>query len=334
MDANTDRIPSVVKLCDLYYIVNDERIPLPEWCLSLLDLGKRLAMIESTASRVVIALAVPTRAFASVLIATGMIIANSTKQLDSLTRNQHLKHISSLKPGTNVVYRDSKREFKGKVASYDKVDGELVIKIQIGIIDYRSFRLRDCASYITVSEREVKFRDYQKVKSVKTPGEFLKSFLGDTYAKELMSRTEFECLIVGQRSAIESEVLETKIGFENSQSSTLGSLQEVLRIREFLRPDQPYRCSVISSSSADISEEMGDLHPSLVIFDSAHAFIKHNHNWPSIHCVAILDRTERSFMEAVGLLNQNYINRVENELFEFSLNLPDSIEAMVFQERC
>ncbi len=53
---------------------------------------------------------------------------------------------------------------------------------------------------------------------------------------------------------------------------------------------------------------------------------------PRDYQVAVLDRTERQFSDAVELVNQSYAYRSDDS-FGFPMKIPDDIEMMVFAER-
>ncbi len=74
------------------------------------------------------------------------------------------------------------------------------------------------------------------------------------------------------------------------------------------------------------------MEPLLVVFDGAIPYINHASRWRAACQVAVLDRTERQFSDAVELVNQSYAYRSDDS-FGFPIKIPDDIEMMVFAER-
>jgi hypothetical protein len=71
--------------------------------------------------------------------------------------------------------------------------------------------------------------------------------------------------------------------------------------------------------------------PPIVVFDGAVAYMKLGHHWQSAHQIALLDRTERQFVDAIELLNQNYAYRLSGG-FKFPIKIPDGIEMMIYRD--
>lgn len=321
------------KLPRLYYSSDDRPKPLPEWAYFFVRLGYQLAARSSEDYRFVIGLAIPTRAFASGLAATGILLAKGGNE--AYTDSAQLKYICSLKPGTHVHVRtDYNRKLRGVVLRFETRRRGQYIWIRTTDAEERCYPVERYASRITVAEKGVSLPKYQQSGyKLESPGEFLECCLGDELAEEHILDSSFEALIVGRKTAIRKEVCETKLICQTSDKSATaqGSLQDILRVRQFSGANKSYRTQCMSSSTTNPEDEVNEQIPPVVILDGAISYIKLGHMWWTAHQIVLLDRTERQFQDAVKLLNQNYARRLEGR-FKFPIRIPSGIEMMVYRE--
>ncbi len=314
----------------LYYISDNKPELLPEWAYFFMRLGQLIAT-SNDGYRIIVGLAIPTRAFACGLVAVGIVLAKAGNKnfIDAI----QLKYIRDLKPGTPVYIRtDANRKLRGVVKKFGEFNGQEFIFIQTGKSEERGYPLNRCASRITVSEREVKLPKYQKRgHSIEAPSDFLEGCLGKGLAEYHIRDSSFEALLIGKKSVLEKEVNAPLFFCEESgKPSSAGCLQEILRVRQFSGTNRSYRTQWVSSSNISSEKDIGAPPPLVVIFDGAAAYIKLNHQWRSAHQIALLDRTERQFIDAVELLNQNYAYRLE-DIPELPIRIPNGIELMAYK---
>lgn len=317
----------------LYYLSDNESELLPEWAYFLMRLGYQLATISNNDYRVVIGLAVPTRLFACSLVATGIVFARLGSE--SSTDAIQLKYIRSLKPGTPVYVRtDNNRKLRGVVENFEEYNGEQYIFIRTAKLGKRGYLLNRYASRITVSDREVSLPKYQQSGYlIEAPGKFLQCCLGKTLAQKHILDSSFEMLLVGRKSFLEPELCDIPFICKTSGKSVgaKGCLQEILRVRQFSGANKSYRTQCVSSSNITPEKEIGSQTPPIVVFDGAIAYIKLSYKWRSAHQIVLLDRTERQFVDAIELLNQNYAYRLSGG-FKFPIKIPDGIEMMIYRD--
>lgn len=99
----------------IHYRSREGYRPLPEWALFFLELGKTLSSLEIENQRYTVALALPTRSYATALIGAGIACARIFLKSDD--DSDHIETIYSLPEGTSLKYYD-----KGKVKKALKKD--------------------------------------------------------------------------------------------------------------------------------------------------------------------------------------------------------------------
>lgn len=326
-----DPVLMSTKLPQLYYLSDNKSVPLPEWAYFFLRLGHQLGNLANDGYRVVTALAIPTRAFACGLVATGIVLARIGRE-NPVSKTQ-LRHIRSLKPGTSVHVRtDGNKRLSGVFNGLVNFQGKEYISVRIAESTQQYFPLNTYASRVTVSEGDVNLPKYQQSgRLIEAPGEFLQWCLGEDLAQTYILNSSFEALLIGKKSTIQQEIDSPVFSSSPTQPGTvIGTLQEILRVRQFSGANKSYRTECLSSSNPTPEEELGLQAPPVIVFDGAVAYIKFGHKWQSAHQIILLDRTERQFMDATELLNQNYIYRLAGN-FKFPIRIPSAIEMMVYR---
>ncbi len=318
-------------LPNLYYQSNNKFEHLPPWAHFFLQLGHKLLALPSDHHRVVIGLAIPTRAFACALIGTGIVLAKSTA-VDGVDKAR-IEFVRNLKSGTPVYVRADKKlrgVFKGIVLFNDKE----YITVKIAETTEKSFSLSDYASRITVADEPVNLpKTQQNGYKLESPSKFLRCCLGEELAHTHIRNSSFDVLLIGKKSVIQHEVNNFQFGCKSTHKiiEATGCLQDILRVRQFSGVNKSYRTQCVSPSSQTLPKERGSHGPTVVIFDGATAYINLNHKYPQSHQIALLDRTERQFQEAVELINQNYTYRISDDP-QFLISIPKGLEMMIYRE--
>lgn len=319
-------------LPQLYYLLDNRAEPLPEWAYFFMRVGHQLAIISNDNYRIVIGLTIPTRAFASSLVATGVILARAERE-----NSAQVQYIRGLEPGTPVYVRtDNNRQLRGVIEKFDKIRDEEWVIIRTGKHETLPRPLNRFASRITVSGRDLSLPEYSRSGyPIENPTEFLKCCLGEELARAHIFDTSFGALIVGKKNVIEDEVKGSffACGGSNKIQSVSGCLQDILRIRQLSGAKRSYRVQLLSSSTkTDPAQVIDKQVPPIVIFDGAVAYMKLGHIWGAAHHIVLLDRTEYQFADAVQTLNQNYAYRLLDDL-KFPVKIPGGVEMMIFKER-
>jgi hypothetical protein len=318
----------------LHYLLSENvSEPLPEWAYFFMRVGHKLAIMPNNNYRVVAGIAVPVRAFACSLVATGVVLARTASKNPS--NATQLQKIRSLKPGTPVYVRtDDNKKLRGFIDEVKEIQGQERVVIRTGKGETRYFSLEQFASRITVSNRTFSLPVYPKSGyPIEPPSKFLQCCLGKELAQKHILESSFETLLVGKKSVIKYEVSDTFLSCKRADklAGVTGCLQEILRIRQFSGANKSYRTQCISSVNVTPEKAIGKQTPPIVIFDGAVAYIKLGHKWRSAIQIVLLDRTERQFADATELLNQNYTYRLANTP-KLPIKIPNGIEMMVYKE--
>lgn len=321
-------------LSQLFYMSGQELRPLPEWARFFMSLGQQLAAVPRIDRRLVVGLAIPTRAFACGLLATGITYARAGTDRPASARQ--IQFIRKLPPGTPVHVRtDEGKKLRGVIEEFKTIDGIEYVCIRTARRQVRGFQLDRYASRITVAEGEVSLPETQQTGwTVESPSEFLEACLGTGLAQAYILDSSLEVLITGKLSALRSEICDAPFFYEIPEKLPVieGSLQDLLRVRQFSGANRSFRVECMASSNSPPEQGIRYLKPPIVAFDGAIAYIKHAFRWPRAHQVVLLDRTERQFSDAVHLLNQTYAYRTDGDP-DFRITIPNGIEMMVFAEQ-
>jgi hypothetical protein len=162
---------------------------------------------------------------------------------------------------------------------------------------------------------------------------FGKAFFPSNEMQLSRRKSKFDCLLVGPINALHREIEETSFAIKRSGRVYEGTLGDVLRVRRFIRRDEPFSSDIARMHGHSLDYLNEDDKPSFVLFDGAKAFIRLHTQTRTTNCVVILDRTENSFRDAADVLNENYLRRVSDKHLNFTM-LPKGVEVMSFYERC
>ena len=320
-------------LPELYFQNENTLSVLPEWAYFYMNLGVQIASTDCDRNRLVVSLAVPTRAFAAALIMTGSIVF-SIKQPPAIDQAQ-INHILGQQPGTSIqIRRKNGKMLRGILVGFRDRNGGTNIIIQTTLNEERWYNVEEYAHRITISETDVSVpKNQQSGRQLESPSDFIKCVCGATTVQDHILESSFEVLIVGKTSLLRAEICENPFYCKAGDTlvETMGSLQDIVRVRQFSGINQAYKAQCVSSSSSDPKQEIDNREPSIVIFDGAVAFLKHNHVWKQSNHIIVLDRTERQFSDAAELVNQNYAYRTEDKI-DFQFKIPSNVEMMVYRE--
>ncbi|CAG1007613.1 hypothetical protein ANRL4_03774 [Anaerolineae bacterium] len=312
----------------LRYRHEENWLSLPTWCRHYIDLGIEVARLPQMETRLRVALALPTSAFATLFVALGIVLELANQPN---TSKDYSEYIRSQPVGTSVVYQSPQGRLKGIIEGFLERDGKTYIEIRLGVHSSLQLPLLDRASRITIADRDFKLKDYPRSGKVPSIPELIRASVSDPTA--FITQTQLHCLIVTQISELRSEVESTILGLEVQGKIVSGPALDILRIEQFVGIDQPYRCRVVASyGSAETDVLPEPVSPPITILVGANSYLKHYAKWHNSHQIILLDRTERAFQAAVDSLNESYGHRRDKSLIVPSFYLPLGVDAMVFEE--
>lgn len=281
---------------------------LPEWAASHLELGAQVGRASVSEGRLVVAIAVPIRAFAAVLGATGVVLgrASSDGALDSPEEN--FRRLTALGRGTAVMLERDAKHYPGILSRIDTIGGEQYLRIQVqdqeagGEAHYIPAResLRVTPAHGIPSALPTQMRGKASI----ARRTFVRSVIRGDQIRRFATETRLDCVLIGRRSILAEEIVGTELIAECREGAPAsGKFNDVLRVRQLLFPGKSYKTELISATAKGPSVHDG-LTAHTVVFDGATAYIKWRHLWRESHALVLLDKTEQRYGEAVSILNQ------------------------------
>ncbi|BBD62927.1 hypothetical protein NIES2109_57770 (plasmid) [Nostoc sp. HK-01] len=322
------------------YFINDfnQLIPLPSWAIFFINLGDWVAQAEIKKNRLVVGLAIPTRNYAAALAALGVVKARVIIPTERIDSNRYFEQLCKLPKGTPVVFYDCNRRYKGIYQGIDETYGERRLRIQRenkssgGLTNLVS--VRQSHNVAIAQKPNISLPKKQSGRPLITHHEFIDDVIGKHNTSEFITKTRLDCALIGRINTLKYEILEIPLTSFSSSKSKTGSLQNILRVRNFLSEGQAYRSEILPSQVSEPPQTTGGLVPHVTIFDGATGFIKWRDDWRNSHWIILLERTETHFQEAVDIINNDYINRQNCEEIPNIIPALSGVEMVVYQELC
>ena len=328
---NSETKAVIGNLPKLNYKNGKEDIQIPAWGKYFIELGELTGQQTANNSRSIIALAVPTRNFCSPLISFGY-IATKLRFSDDNDYVRYAEYLKTLPPGTPVLLRSEVgRKYKGLLIGGKVLCGTFHFAIEYEMGSTRFVKIEE-SRRIEVLQSEVVLRNTQKGRTIIPESDFCRVIMGPTCGSSLVSESSLEIVIIGPKKALENEVKDQEFSTGDGE---IGTLQEILRVKEFQSITKSYHSQIISDRVKSTKPHSSILDPPLVIFDGAQSFLKWRNYWKASNWIVVLDRTEYQFDAAVEQINREYIlnRKDDNELEVTSLKVPVGIEVMAFWAR-
>lgn len=328
----------------MFYHNEGEWHPLPVWANFFLELGAFAAVQPLQPERSVIAVSVPTRAFAAAFAAVGVIKKNLGARTNR-TSSEHFEFLSNLPLGTSVKCVE-----KGKQKTY-LLRGTRQFGDEVRLVIQMSGK-RDGNAQRFISEKfctEIQplengnfaaptlddLPKRQKGKRIHEVSDFGRKFLSIAAETSFSLETTLNCLLIGRRNILHEEIYNTNFSIPSQNIyQEAGVLQDVLRVRQFYPTEQPSNCEFLPSDarSKSLKKNLRADAP-IAVFDGANGFLKLRDHLRRSHWIALLDRTETNYSAAIEQLNADFINRESDEIPVSFPNLPPGLEAMFYTEK-
>jgi len=305
--------------------------PFPEWAKAFINIGEASAKLKVSEFRSVIALTVPVRTYAAVLIAVGIVKHRSLQSTGSNDPNEYFARLCGLPSLTKIWLSDGQKRYKGIILGTESVGGQHVLKIQrfdsihyVGAQNASNVEIENWAGELAMDTRG---------KRIVRRVDFLDAVYDGAIPKDFGTKSRLDAVIVGSVARLQTEIVNTQICVKLPTGHSIdGKFQDLLRTRR-IAPDRPFRSELVSDISPDLDCKLRT-EDSVVIFDGARAFINQRDEFKACTRIVVLDRTTQSFQDAVDILNQQYVNRVtEFPRFQNTPGIPWGMELMAFEER-
>lgn len=321
----------------LYFEDSGEWHSLPEWAEYFIAIGKLLAATPQSESKVVTAIAAPTRAFGAAFVSLGMIISDSASR-DHASEAAHFERLFDLPLGSSVIYRPKPGQtLKGVLQEPEEYGGKLWLRVQVESKEGNGttyFVDESKALQVQPARHSGKLPKKQAGKNARFANAFVEKLLGDADPVQLGLRSKLLCALVGRKTTLEHEIRRTPLAIHvNGKHHADGVLQDLLRVNRFVTETQSHRSVLIPVGAKPPSGEVLKNVEMGVVFDGAHGFLKWGDMWNNHHQVIILDRTETYFDDAISAINDRFSqNRVDGEIVLPECEAPPGTEVLTFRE--
>lgn len=323
-----------------------EWMPLPSWAHFYTDVGAAAASTRCADTRLVVGLAVPTRAYAAAFTALGVVLGAAESSGMDEEDKEYFEQLYRTRPGTSVRFFDEKagRIKRGVLSGTDTVDGKRVLRIQVTRTARDTERRGGSQTYLVSMEsaRKITLADgenwqlsaTQSGRRVSGETTLSGALLDAGKARRFVTGSSFDCAILGEASILRKEIKETRVAVGDPVvNGSKDHLQDVLRVRRFGGVGQPYRSRVIPTATWKRRASLKGPKPKVAVFDGAAAFLKWRDHWRESNWVVILDRTQRLFESAAATLNEAYAaNRLRDASLKAIGQVPAGVELLAFEE--
>ena len=326
---------------NLHFENSGEWHSLPEWAECFINVGKQIASADHSTSRIVTAIVVPTRAYCAAFVGLGLIVSDAAKR-DILSQSVHFQTLIDLPFGSRVNYRPTPRKaLKGVLQGEEIVNGKLHIRVRVhsndatnggGGLTYLVDESR--ALQVQPAKHSGKLPKKQGTENKRLANGFVDSLVGDADPVQLGLRSKTVCAIVGKKNALEHEIRQTPLSIHaNGDCRAQGHLQDVLRVDRFVSGEQAYRSALVPVGASLPTDGAVNKVEMAVVFDGVAGFLKWGAEWPGLHQIVILDRTEHYFDDATSAISSRFSqNRSQVDAALPDFGAPAGGEVLTFRE--
>lgn len=326
-------------MTDFQFWSDEGWYPAPHWANYFVKLGAAIAEGTKPGSdRLVVALALPTRAYAGALIAASFVLSTFT----SPHPEQYFSWIASLPPGTSLRRRKGEKWQPAILDSVKQQYGNNYIVIQTTVRGSKGsgpvtewVPKHDILSLHVDKTADAKLPGTNpRFSSLDTPKTFLKPCLdGGGSPLDYVMATAYDCAIIGQLNRLRYEFNCTPIGVTTEGGISEGRLQDLARVKRFTSRGEGYRTRIFPITVGTSIPHYYDhgTAPRLAIFDGARGFLRWRFRFSTSHWIVLLERTEIDFLSGVQYVIAECDFRCQEQLME--ITPPPGIEILAYR-RC
>ncbi|WP_340019366.1 hypothetical protein [Paenibacillus sp. FSL H3-0457] len=321
---------------NLHYKDHINWVPIPDWSRFFIKLGELLAKRCNENKRWTVALALPTTGYVAPFIGVGILTSIVSKSSSDELLEAHFQMLASLERYTFVWYRKNKRLLKANFLGVVDFEGEQRLLIQTqstkagGLTEYIS--KKDALDIQINENKSSRLPKNQLGRTVITEFPLADTVFG-LHSRELLKRSETKLCFVGRREQLESEITKTIIATPQDNQYLKGTLNELLRIRQFQHTVDSYQSQFLSSQARKNENELCLSDGSIVIYSGSNGYLNWKEDFLSLNSVVILDRSEPQFEHAIEEINNRYIevNRMTTSNLDLGV-VPAGIELLFWEE--
>ncbi|MNW40391.1 hypothetical protein D3C74_175040 [compost metagenome] len=321
---------------NLYYKDAGGWTPIPTWSSFFINLGKKLALRRYENKRWTLALVLPTKAYIAPFIGVGLLSSIFLKSSPDNLLEAHFQMLTSLEKNTFVWYRKNERVLKAKFLGAVNFQGEQRLLIQTqspksgGLTEYIS--KKNSFDVQINPNQSLRLPNNQRGRTVSTASRLPDTVFG-VRSQALLKQSETKLCYVGVREQLEIEVTKSLFAVLEDNRFISGTLNDLLRIKQFLNTVDPYQSQFVSSYARKFETEMNMNSASIIIYSGSNGYLNWKENFMFTNSVIIIDRSEPQFELAVEEINNRYIESNRETSSNLGLEMiPGGIELLFWEE--
>ena len=323
----------------LSYSHDGRWVPLPEWARYLLTLGTIVSTTQgAAATKTVLAVALPTRAYAALLLATGIVLGRSIEPAGQGISAGHFEMLCDLPVGTALIYSLGDRlvpaVFEGQKVFGVEGKVRIGVRIQKKAAGAGTYFLDDHqARAVQVRpgvDGEEAFRKrlprLTGTAEARSRNQFLENMIQPGGLTDFLTQPRLDTRLIGIANTLHKEA-RLQLKSTGHAGKGKGTLQDLIRCRRFLSDGQAYRTDLTPSSTSQLAQQL----PYATVFDGALAYLRCRDECRGAHQIIAFDRSAAHFHDATNIINQAYLNRANSDTRTLPSS-PAGIETLIFEE--
>ena len=280
---------------------------LPRWALQLVRLGSFFARLNQNNRTDLLVLLVPTRAFAAVFLAAGMVLEDLLTRIRST--EEHFQWLCSLPPGT--ILENERRQ--GSIVDVDRTSESLRLKVAIGNGRHSpSSSTFEC--HPSMENWLPKNSLRPKIGSL--PYRIAKHLVDDSEKWFISVESQPTVVICGERKTLLAEVNASLVCAEEGADGMC--LEELLLANEYQYQSDRRRTRIESRRTK--SQELGNPTENLVIYDGGRAFMNRSRDFQGTNQILVLEYGDADLPEVIEQVDSIWLDRVDDD--QYAVRLP------------
>lgn len=321
---------------NLYVNSSGRWVHLPSWVAFHYELGKAIGSTPAE-TRITAALSLPTRALAAAWITAGAVVTRARLHVGKPDIAAHAARLIALPQNSPVSLERGFRRLPGKFIGTTTLGGETYLQVRVQ--DKSGYELISTpmrnAHEITILRNDPARPALQHATQMAMRRTFVRCVIGGEHVRDFVRYPRLDTLIVGRKSVLQHEISGTEVMFtaEGSATPCRGKLSDLLRVKQLLQEDKPFRSAIVSSTTRQLSSTSDMSALSVAVFDGALGYLRWHRLWPSAHHIVVLDRTEPRFADAVTTLNEAFAACASPEAPVPAERIPAGVNVFAFRRK-
>ncbi len=300
----------------IHYSDKDHWCPLPEWARFLLEVGEKMAALSATSEKKpCCAVVVPIQDYAAALVALGA-VSETAKRTHDVSIDAHFNRLYELPKNAHVRVLEGQKYRRGTIIGRENSLGarriQIAMKWNKGASAKKWFTPKECQRVQPISEGEAETVKSRNLRKLLPNAPFVSGLLGTDDLTSFGMVSSLDCLAVTHPARFRREVSERFLGVRNSKGFHAGSVQDLLRVREYIQGTDAYHTVVVSPMSREQKKPTNGEQPPLVVFDGINGFLRRQKHYPDSGWVIIVDRSAPNVDEAAAALTNEFIRRSDS----------------------